>query len=185
MWYYLLTTKDSLMGKVWGKTLFRWEMPLDRCFRDRHSMSKLTYELMIMNSVEHNFVFHVTNRHKLFFRYWFDQYVRNTIKEKREDLISVKCDTVGVIKSKVVNTVAWAIIIGSSIFELYRLSWCEKNGTHFLNETFLSESMISNTYIKTGFLHTALLQKKKGRYKSIFKVFLSSVCKKNQVEEKD
>ena len=185
MWYYLLTTKDSLMGKVWGKTLFRWEMPLDRCFRDRHSMSKLTYELMIMDSVEHNFVFHVTNRHKPFFRYWFDQYVRNTIKEKRQDLISVKCDTVGVVKSKVVNTVAWAIIIGSSIFELYRPSWCEKNGTHFLNETFLSESMISNTYIKTGFLHTALLQKKKGRYKSIFKVFLSSVCKKNQVEEKD
>ena len=182
MWYYLLTTKDSLMGKVWGKTLFRWEMPLDHCFRDRHSMSKLTYELMIMDSVEHNFVFHVTNRHKPFFRYWFDQYVRNTIKEKREDLISVKCDTVGVVKSKVVNTVAWAIIIGSS--KKWK-EFHEKNGTHFLNETFLSESMISNTYIKTGFLHTAFLQKKRGGTNQFLKCSFHQYVKKNQVEEKD
>ena len=27
MWFYLLATKDRLLGKVWGKTLFRCEMP--------------------------------------------------------------------------------------------------------------------------------------------------------------
>ena len=27
MWFYLLVTKDSLLGKVWGKTFFRCEMP--------------------------------------------------------------------------------------------------------------------------------------------------------------
>ena len=27
MWLYLLATKDRLFGKVWGKTLFRCEMP--------------------------------------------------------------------------------------------------------------------------------------------------------------
>ena len=27
MWFYLLTTDDSLMGKVWGKTFFRWKTP--------------------------------------------------------------------------------------------------------------------------------------------------------------
>ena len=27
MWFYLLATKDSLLGKVWGETFFRCEMP--------------------------------------------------------------------------------------------------------------------------------------------------------------
>ena len=27
MWFYWLVTKDSLLGKVWGKTFFRCEMP--------------------------------------------------------------------------------------------------------------------------------------------------------------
>ena len=27
VWFYLLATKDNLLGKVWGKTLFRCEMP--------------------------------------------------------------------------------------------------------------------------------------------------------------
>ena len=27
VWFYLLTTKDNLMGKVWGKTFSRCEMP--------------------------------------------------------------------------------------------------------------------------------------------------------------
>ena len=26
MWFYLLATKDSLLGKVLEKTFFRWEM---------------------------------------------------------------------------------------------------------------------------------------------------------------
>ena len=26
-WFYLLATKDNLLGKVWGKTLFRCKMP--------------------------------------------------------------------------------------------------------------------------------------------------------------
>ena len=27
MWFYLLTTNNSLMGKVWGKTFFQWKTP--------------------------------------------------------------------------------------------------------------------------------------------------------------
>ena len=27
MWFYLLVTKDSLLGQVWGKSFFRCEMP--------------------------------------------------------------------------------------------------------------------------------------------------------------
>ena len=27
MWFYILATKDSLLGKVWGKTFLRCEIP--------------------------------------------------------------------------------------------------------------------------------------------------------------
>ena len=36
MWFYLLSTEDSLMGKVWVKTFFRCETPWTALTRDRH-----------------------------------------------------------------------------------------------------------------------------------------------------
>ena len=36
MWFYLLVTKDSLLGKVWGKTFFPMRNAQDRSYRDRH-----------------------------------------------------------------------------------------------------------------------------------------------------
>ena len=35
MWFYLLATKDSLLGKVWGKIFFPKQNTLDRSYRDR------------------------------------------------------------------------------------------------------------------------------------------------------
>ena len=35
MWFYLLVTKDSLLGKVWGETFFPMRNALDRSYRDR------------------------------------------------------------------------------------------------------------------------------------------------------
>ena len=35
MWFYLLATKDSLLGKVWGKIFFPMQNTLDRSYRDR------------------------------------------------------------------------------------------------------------------------------------------------------
>ena len=36
MWFYLLSTEDSLMGKVWVKNFFRCETPWTALTRDRH-----------------------------------------------------------------------------------------------------------------------------------------------------
>ena len=41
MWFYLLVTKDSILGKVGGKTFFPMRNALDRSYRDRHLIHRL------------------------------------------------------------------------------------------------------------------------------------------------
>ena len=40
MWFYLVTTKDGLMGKIWGKTFFQMWNALHGSYRDRHLIWK-------------------------------------------------------------------------------------------------------------------------------------------------
>ena len=41
MWFYLLVTKDSLLGKVWGKNFFPMRIAMDHSYRDRLSIEKM------------------------------------------------------------------------------------------------------------------------------------------------
>ena len=50
IWFYLLATKDSLLGKVRGKTFFPMRNTLDRSYRDRllkHFQFQLSVEAEI------------------------------------------------------------------------------------------------------------------------------------------
>ena len=47
MWFYLLATKDSLLGKVWGKTFFPMRNALDCSYGDRHLIYQASWRSYI------------------------------------------------------------------------------------------------------------------------------------------
>ena len=56
IWFYLLATKDRLLGKVWGKTLFRCEMPWTALTQTESITSRFKLEVLKRIFQSRNFI---------------------------------------------------------------------------------------------------------------------------------
>ena len=100
-WFYLLATKDHLLGKVWGKTLFRFVMPrtaltqiesitsrfklevLKRIFQSRNFIQKFSSRVYCTFKEPRRKKEHVCTKHKM---------KKFSLKAIRYDIMTVKLE---------------------------------------------------------------------------------------------